>query len=32
VVPNRHPEDGIRRIVAFLYSMVECEARATLKK
>jgi AcrR family transcriptional regulator len=32
VVPNKQPEDGIRRIVAFLYSLVECEARATPEK
>lgn len=32
VVPNRRPEDGVQRIVAFLYSIVECESGATLKK
>nr|WP_308632756.1 TetR/AcrR family transcriptional regulator [Massilia norwichensis] len=32
VVPNKRPEDGVQRIVAFLYSIVECESRATPKK
>ena len=32
VVPNKRPGDGVRRIVAFLYSIVECESRATLEK
>lgn len=32
VVPNKRPEDGVQRIVAFLYSIVECESRTALKK
>ncbi|HEX8602245.1 MAG TPA: TetR/AcrR family transcriptional regulator [Pseudoduganella sp.] len=32
VVPNRRPEDGVQRIVAFLYSLVACGSQATPKK
>jgi AcrR family transcriptional regulator len=31
VVPNERPQDGVQRIVAFLYSIVDCEARASLQ-
>ncbi|SFC41044.1 TetR/AcrR family transcriptional regulator [Massilia yuzhufengensis] len=29
VVPNQRPEDGVQRIVSFLYSIVECESGDT---
>jgi AcrR family transcriptional regulator len=31
VVPQERPQDGVQRIVTFLYSIVDCEARAMLK-
>ncbi|MGX4643977.1 TetR/AcrR family transcriptional regulator [Massilia sp. SYSU DXS3249] len=31
VVPQERPQDGVQRIVTFLYSIVDCEARAVLQ-
>jgi AcrR family transcriptional regulator len=31
VVPNKRPQDGVQRIVTFLYSIVDCESRAILQ-
>lgn len=31
VVPHKSPQDGVQRIVSFLYSIVDCEARALLQ-
>jgi AcrR family transcriptional regulator len=32
VVPHDRPQDGVQRVVTFLYSIVECESRNTQKK
>jgi AcrR family transcriptional regulator len=32
VVPHKRPQDGVQRIVAFLYSIVDCESHATVQK
>lgn len=32
VVPIKRPQDGVERIVSFLYSIVECESRAAMQK
>ena len=32
VVPHERPQDGVQRIVTFLYSIVECESRNTSQK
>jgi AcrR family transcriptional regulator len=32
VVPNERPQDGVQRIVTFLYSIVECESRDAMQK
>ena len=31
VVPNKRPQDGVQRIVTFLYSIVDCGARTALQ-
>lgn len=32
VVPHKRPQDGVQRIVSFLYSIVDCESHAMVQK